>query len=89
MCWEKKEKKESVHEDESSSALTKPPFSTTGLEVGGDGGGEGFWDYEAASCPLCPIVAGTAPAETPEPPRPDRGLSHQHSHNAALAQTHK
>lgn len=28
-------KKESVHEDESGSVLTKPSFSATGLEVGG------------------------------------------------------
>lgn len=59
VLGDEEEKKESVHEDESRSAATMLPFYMAGLEVGG-GGGEGHWDYEAASCPLCPIVARMA-----------------------------
>lgn len=46
MYWEKG-KKESVHEDESRSAVTMLPFYTAGLEVGWGGGGQ--WDCGAAS----------------------------------------
>lgn len=85
-------KKESVHEDESGLALTKPSFSATGLEVGEGGGaggrGEGkekaFGDYEVACCPLDPIVGGDSPRLRHQSPL---GLTEesprQHSHNAA------
>lgn len=71
MLREEGGKKESVHEDESGSALTKPSFSATGLEVGGGGGGgerKACGDYEAASCPLCSIVGGDSPGRDTRAP---------------------
>lgn len=84
MYWEK-EKKESVHEDESRSAVTMLLFNMPG--VGGMGwgwGGTGIVEQRLAlSVQLC-----DPGRETPEPRRLTEDSPHQHSHNAALAQTH-
>lgn len=73
VLGEEEKKKESVHEDESKSAVTMLPFSMAGLEVGG-GGGEGTGIMKQHLALSVQLLSGWTSRDTGDP-QPDRGLS--------------